>query len=173
MSPSPTAYEKYLEHIDNNLGQDTPTAFGMHPNAEIDFRTTQSNRILVTILELQPRDGGVGEGVSSPDEIASNLTNDIVERFAEKRFDVEDLIRGLGEQGPYQNVFIQEMDVMNNLLAEMMRSLKELHLGFTGELTMSDAMDNLKQALYMDRIPATCRRLPGHRCNTQPIFYGL
>lgn len=52
-----------------------------------------------------------------------------MERFGEKRFDVEDLVRSLEEQGPYQNVFIQEMDVMNNLLAEMMRSLKELHLG--------------------------------------------
>jgi len=59
MSPSPSSYEKYLEHIDGNLAQDTPTAFGMHPNAEIDFRTTQSNRILLTIMELQPRDAGL------------------------------------------------------------------------------------------------------------------
>lgn len=34
-----------------------------------------------------------------------------------------------GEQGPYQNVFLQEMDVMNTLLAEIVRSLKELLLG--------------------------------------------
>lgn len=59
MSPSPSSYDKYLEHIDNNLTQDTPIAFGMHPNAEIEFRTTQSNRILVTIMELQPRDAGM------------------------------------------------------------------------------------------------------------------
>lgn len=32
-------------------------------------------------------------------------------------------------QGPYQNVFLQEMDVMNTLLAEMARSLRELQLG--------------------------------------------
>lgn len=32
-------------------------------------------------------------------------------------------------QGPYQNVFLQEMDVMNALLAEMARSLRELQLG--------------------------------------------
>lgn len=39
-------------------------------------------------------------------------------------------IRSLdGEQGPYQNVFLQEMDVMNTLLAEIVRSLKELLLG--------------------------------------------
>jgi hypothetical protein len=58
LCPTPTTYDKYLEHIEVTLTQDTPIAFGLHPNAEIDFRTTQSNRILATILELQPRDSG-------------------------------------------------------------------------------------------------------------------
>merc|ERR1711871_537589 len=48
--PQPTTYDKYLEHIDQGLSQETPVAFGLHPNAEIDFRTTMSNRILATIL---------------------------------------------------------------------------------------------------------------------------
>jgi dynein heavy chain, axonemal len=59
MSPPAQAYEKYIEHIDTTLTTETPIAFGLHPNAEIDFRTTQSNRILQTILELQPRDAGI------------------------------------------------------------------------------------------------------------------
>ena len=153
--PAPTQYDKYLEHVDQNLTQDTPIAFGLHPNAEIDFRTTQSNRILQTILELQPREGGTAEGQLSPDDISAQVTIDIIDRFGEKKFDVEDIIRGLEEQGPYQNVFLLEMDVMNILLVEIMRSLKELQLGFAGELTMSDAMDTLKSSLYLDRVPAT------------------
>jgi dynein heavy chain len=159
MCPAPTAYDKYLEHVDTNLTQDTPIAFGLHPNAEIDFRTTQSNIILATVLELQPRDGGAGEGAMSPDDVAQAVTTDVLDRFAEKKFDVEDLSRGLGEeQGPYQNVFLQEMDVMNILLTEIVRSLRELNLGFAGELTMSDAMDALKTSLYLDRIPASWQK---------------
>ncbi len=61
MSPTPTSFDNYLVHIDTALTQDTPIAFGLHPNAEIDFRTTQSNRILMTILDLQPRDASSGE----------------------------------------------------------------------------------------------------------------
>jgi dynein heavy chain len=91
----------------------------------------------------------------SPDDISAQVTIDIIDRFGEKKFDVEDIIRGLEEQGPYQNVFLLEMDVMNILLVEIMRSLKELQLGFAGELTMSDAMDTLKSSLYLDRVPAT------------------
>lgn len=155
MSPAPTAYDKYLEHIETTLTQDTPIAFGLHPNAEIDFRTTQSNRILATILDLQDREVNTGEGAMSPDEVANACLVDILDRFGEKKFDVEDIARSLEEQGPYQNVFMQEMDVMNVLLGEMVRSLRELALGFAGELTMSDAMDALKNALYLDRVPAT------------------
>eukprot|EP00981_Chlorochromonas_danica_P009567 scaffold2734_cov243-Ochromonas_danica.AAC.5 len=158
MSPAPTSYDKYLEHIETTLTQDTPIAFGLHPNAEIDFRTTQSNRILNTILELQDREANTGEGTITPDEIANNVMVDIIDRFNEKKFDVEDIARSLEEQGPYQNVFMQEMDVMNNLLSEMMRSLRELALGFAGELTMSDSMDLLKSSLYLDRIPPSWQK---------------
>jgi dynein heavy chain len=152
---APTTFDKYLEHIDLGLTQDTPIAFGLHPNAEIDFRTTMSNKIMSTLLELQPREGGSGEGAMSPDEIAQGVTSDIIDRFAEKRFDTEDISRSLEEQGPYQNVFLQEMEVMNNLLSEIVRSLKELLLGFAGELTISDAMDTLKNSLFLDVIPGT------------------
>lgn len=41
---------------------------------------------------------------------------------------------------------------MNTLLAEIIRSLKELQLGFAGELTMSDAMESLMDALYLDKV---------------------
>merc|ERR1711871_205573 len=158
MSPAPTSYDKYLEHMDTNITSDTPVAFGLHPNAEIDFRTTQSNRILATILELQPREASSSEGAATPEEIASGVTQDIIDRFGEKKFDVEDISRSLEEQGPYQNVFLQEMDVHNNLLSEIMRSLKELQLGFAGELTMSDAMETLKISLFMDKIPPTWQK---------------
>ena len=83
------------------------------------------------------------------------VLGDVIDRFGEKKFDVEDLSRSLDEQGPYQCVFMQEMDVHNALLTEMVRSLNELKLGFAGELTMSDAMEGLQNALYLDRIPAT------------------
>jgi dynein heavy chain len=158
MCPAPTNYDKYLEHIEYALTQDTPIAFGLHPNAEIDFRTTQSNRILGTVLDLQDRVAASGEGAMSPDDVAASVTVDILDRFGEKKFDVEDIARSLEELGPYQNVFMQEMDVMNILLTEIVRSLKELQLGFAGELTMSDAMDGLKTSLYLDRIPAAWQK---------------
>jgi dynein heavy chain len=57
------------------------------------------------------------------------------------------------EKGPYQFVFLQECDYMNVLVGEMVRSLGELQLGFKGELQMSEKMEALSQALYMETIP--------------------
>ena len=43
-------------------------------------------------------------------------------------FDLNSTLEG-DLKGPYQNVFLQECEIMNNLTAEMSRSLKELKMG--------------------------------------------
>ncbi len=58
--PAPTTYEKYIEYIETELPPETPLAFGMHPNAEIDFRTTQCENLFKLLVELQPKDTGSG-----------------------------------------------------------------------------------------------------------------
>lgn len=40
--PPAGPYEKYIEHIEQELPPESPLAFGLHPNAEIDFRTVES-----------------------------------------------------------------------------------------------------------------------------------
>lgn len=79
-SPSPTTYEAYLTHIDNELVGDTPLAFGLHPNAEIGFRTEQSETTFRLLLELQPREQGSGADVASPQKVAENVMQDILDR---------------------------------------------------------------------------------------------
>jgi dynein heavy chain len=37
--PAPVSHEKYIEHIDTECPPETPIAYGLDPNAEIDFRT--------------------------------------------------------------------------------------------------------------------------------------
>lgn len=47
--PPPTTHEKYIEHIDQ-LSVETPLAYGLHPNAEIGFRTNQCNSLFNTLV---------------------------------------------------------------------------------------------------------------------------
>lgn len=69
--PGQLVYEKYLEYIDNEITQESPMAFGMHPNAEIDYRTTQCNSLFKTLNELSPKGAGAGgeAGASQSDKI--------------------------------------------------------------------------------------------------------
>lgn len=43
LSPTPTAYDKYLEHINTSMGADTCLALDLHLSAEINFRRQQSD----------------------------------------------------------------------------------------------------------------------------------
>jgi len=48
---------------------------------------------------------------------------------------------------------------MNALLVEVIRSLEEVKQGFDGLLTMSDRMEQLIDAVALDRVPATWTKL--------------
>jgi dynein heavy chain len=64
--PQPLPYEKYVEHIEVECPGETPLAYGMHPNAEIDFRTQQCLELFQLLQEVQPKDSsGGGEGGGS------------------------------------------------------------------------------------------------------------
>ena len=47
--PTAMPYEKYIEYIETECPPETPLAFGMHPNAEIDFRTMQCIELFSTL----------------------------------------------------------------------------------------------------------------------------
>lgn len=104
------------------LGAETPLAYGLHPNAEIGFRTTQCNTLFQTLLDIAPKDSGAASGQSV--RTAQDILQEMVKRFMEDInirsliFSVEDIKGKLDadQKGPYQNVFIQEIEYMTILL---------------------------------------------------------
>jgi dynein heavy chain len=57
------------------------------------------------------------------------------------------------QKGPYQNVFIQEIEYMTILLTEMARSIEEIDQGLKGLLTISEQMEQTMDALVLNRVP--------------------
>jgi len=105
------------------------------------------------------------------------MTLEILEEVQEKKFPTDDISKSLSEEekGPYQFVFLQEAEYMNGLVYEMVRGLAELCLGFKGELTMSEQMEDLANCLYIEKLPmwwvklgfASTRPLRSWRVNLQ------
>ena len=156
-----SSYDAVVDHIDEELGGDTPVAFGLHPNAEIGFRTQQSDLLLKTILELgASADSGAagGEG-QSMQGVAEQQLQEILEAYRDVKFEQELILSNCDEVGPFQNVVLQECERMNILISEMTRSLVELDMGFKGDLTMSDSMEALATALFLDKVPAGWEKL--------------
>ena len=125
-APPPTVYDKYLEHIDAALTGETPLAFGLHPNAEIGFRTEQATRMLSTIVSLQPNLADSSEGDEGEQHAADAVLNDVIDTFSEVRIDIADVLSNIDSPGPFQNVFLQECEVMNLLVKQMMKTLDEV-----------------------------------------------
>eukprot|EP00494_Astrolonche_serrata_P007066 UN07091 len=153
--PQPTEYEKYFEYIDAELPAESPLMFGLHPNTDITVKTDQCNSIFAAIVDLQPKSGAGGDLKGGEGNQVSNILNDIQEKIDDIDFDMEELFNALtpDERGPYQYVFLQECERMMNLVSEMKRSLKELHLGMIGELVMSQRMEELQTSLGLEKVP--------------------
>eukprot|EP00913_Durusdinium_trenchii_P032904 g30803.t1 len=156
-SPGPGTHEKYLEHIET-MPPESPLFFGMHPNAEIDFRTKMCANIFELLQSMQPKQAP-GQGTGEQDVFATNhaeeMCNEILDEVREVRFNVEEAAMNLTEEekGPYPFVLLQECECMNCLVREMVRGLNELQQGFKGELTMSEHMEQLADALTEESLP--------------------
>jgi dynein heavy chain len=158
--PQNLSYEKYAEYIETDTPPETPLAFGMHPNAEIDFRTQQCNTLFRLLQEVQPRDGGGegggGETVQEKVQAFMVRVNDEASLDSNK-LNIEEIISRIQDdaRGPYQNSFIQECEVMNNLIKTIVESLRDVELAFKGELTMTENMETLMNAVFFNAVPAT------------------
>ncbi|RKP16689.1 dynein heavy chain [Rozella allomycis CSF55] len=69
------------------------------------------------------------------------------------------MIARVEERTPYISVAIQECDRMAILTNEIRRSLKELDLGLKGDLTISENMESLMNAMFLNEVPESWKKL--------------
>jgi len=160
-APGPSPHEKYVEHIES-MPSESPLFFGMNPNAEVNFRKAQCDRVFQLLELVQPRGAAGGAGAAeadgrSPMAIAEERCGEVLDEVKDVRelLKTEDAWRALSDEdrGPYQFVFLQECEYMNGLVTEMVRGLGELQQGFRGELTMTEQMEQLAEALWREALP--------------------
>ena len=94
-----------LEYIEDMMPPETPTAFGLHANAEVGFKRREAERFCVALQGLQPRQLG-GEAGLSPEERAKQVLDDVVEHLPDS-FDLEAIRARVDEPSPYAMVAIQ------------------------------------------------------------------
>lgn len=159
IAPPNLDYAGYHQYIDDQLPPESPYLYGLHPNAEIGFLTTTSERMFNILFELQPRESASSSGMGmSREETVKTIIEDIVDKLPEE-FNIVELMARVDEPTPFIIVAFQECERMNMLVNEIKRSLKELNLGLKGELTITSDMETLEAALFFDNVPATWTKL--------------
>jgi len=158
-SPDPKvmSYESYLTYVEEKLPADSPTMFGLHPNAEIGYLTNWTASIFETILSL----GGGGGGGGAGDAKGNSGVKDSMDYFLKTLPEVFQLITIAEtaepllkeESAPFVVVALQECKRMNVLITEIRRSLIELDKGLKGQLNMSQAMEDLIKAISINQWP--------------------
>ena len=109
-TPPNTDYQGYHQYINQNLPPESPHLYGLHPNAEIGFLTSTSDKLFKTVFELQPRESGGGGGqATTREEKVKTLVDDIMEKMPEQ-FNMMEIMAKVEERTPYVIVCFQVFD---------------------------------------------------------------
>merc|ERR1719313_1942543 len=67
--PPSLSHKQFIEYVEETLTNETPMAFGLHANAEINFMTQQASDLFKKSGELQPRGSGGGGGMTLQEKV--------------------------------------------------------------------------------------------------------
>ncbi|KAK7497834.1 hypothetical protein BaRGS_00010968 [Batillaria attramentaria] len=147
-------FRQYIEELPQI---DAPEIFGMHENANIAFQTQETNILINTILEVQPRQSSGGAGKSN-DEIALELCDNIASKLIDK-LDIELASQDMfepdakGRLNSLTTVLEQEVDRFNKLLRVIKNSLDQLQKAIKGFVVMSEELDRVFSAFLNNQVP--------------------
>ncbi|XP_037943923.1 dynein beta chain, ciliary-like [Teleopsis dalmanni] len=158
-APPNLDFHGYHNYITEVLPTESPVLYGLHPNAEIGFLTTASEELLKTIFELQPRESELTTHCGAPrEELVKIMIDDFLDKLQDE-FNLQGLLNRVERKTPFVVVALQECERMNTLIHEIKRSVRELLLGLKGELTITEEMESLDNAIFYDRVPEAWARL--------------
>jgi dynein heavy chain len=151
-SPDPVKFdrESYRKYVEEKLPTEIPQMFGLHPNAEIGYLTTQGETLFALILSVSGGGGSGGGGKKKEDTV-----KEFIKKFLETlpaNFVMIDIYARAKDKNPYVVVALQECERMNTLLSTIRTSLLELDAGLKGQLNITDAMEGLSSAISLNKV---------------------
>uniref|UniRef100_A0A7S2K9S5 AAA+ ATPase domain-containing protein n=1 Tax=Leptocylindrus danicus TaxID=163516 RepID=A0A7S2K9S5_9STRA len=168
-SAGETAIDIAKDYVESLPLTNSPSVFGLHPNAEIGYLMKRTTSMWANLIALQPRTSSADEGLSRDDHIAK-IAADVLLKVPIINLDVGsfDLLdirsklihRNSGKPPtPCQVVLLQELERWNKLCLLMASSLLSLQKALAGEIGTSDSLDAIGDALFNGFLPACWAKL--------------
>lgn len=154
--PDSNDIDAFRSAIELLPGTESPEVFGLHPNADVTFRTLQVQEAVATILDTMPKGGGAAGGLSR-EEIVDKICEDLLSKVPPV-FDREETREKLKKLpgGPTQPLTVhlrQEIDRLNIITKLATTTLKNLRLAIAGTIALSGNLISAVDALFNARIP--------------------
>lgn len=150
------SYEGVMDHVENEFTMNSLSSVGLHPNAEIESCSKNSQLLLSNLLDLLfssgIRDTNNTEKKANEQQLIDALLQDIVEFSREIILDRSNLVL-IDDRGPFQNVLLLESERMNTLLEKIQSSAFTLNSAWRGQRRITDNMDILLTSLLADKVP--------------------
>lgn len=131
----------------------------MHENANISFMSQESEKVLATVLSIQPRESG-GSGGKSPEETVGEMAKEQEERLPAELttetahpssfaiVEETNLMISLG------TCLTQEMNRFNALLNQMATTLAQVQKAIKGTIVMTAELDDMFNAQFSNQVPS-------------------
>jgi len=152
---------QYHEAIDTMKEEDHPNVFGMHANADLTYRTKVTKEMLFTVIGIQPKDSGGGDGGPTRDEIvleaAARMLQEMPPAFNKVaiRKGIEKLNGGASAQPKPLNIHLkQEIDRMQIIINITRSTLLSLELAIAGTVIMTPDLVDAANCLFDALVPA-------------------
>ncbi|KAK2585046.1 hypothetical protein KPH14_008566 [Odynerus spinipes] len=155
--PAYKKLQEYKDFVDTFPIVEDSEIFGMHENANITYQLKETQFILNTILEVQPKESIASESKSTA-ELAYELADMIMERI-HLNINIEmchpsHLQRDAKNRIPsLTTVLLHEVDRYNKLLAKVHISMENLQRAIKGFVVMSEELETVFMALINNQVP--------------------
>eukprot|EP00931_Biecheleriopsis_adriatica_P036383 TRINITY_DN2095_c0_g1_i5.p1 TRINITY_DN2095_c0_g1~~TRINITY_DN2095_c0_g1_i5.p1 ORF type:complete len:4649 (-),score=1173.32 TRINITY_DN2095_c0_g1_i5:61-14007(-) len=161
--PEGLEIQQFKEAIDTFPVVDSPLIFGLHTNADLNYRLKEASEMISTIIETQPKDSG-GSGGKSMDEIVKDLCLDLLSKMPPDF--VEEIFRaqitklkgppGVPDKGfgaPLNIFLFQELQRLQNIIQIVRTNLKNIAAAIDGTVVMTTELMQDLGMLFDARVP--------------------
>jgi dynein heavy chain len=146
----------YRQYLSTYPEVDSPEIFGLHPNADMTYRTKEVTELLDTLLETQPKSAVGGEGGKTREQLVMEKAKELLDKLPSAY--VQDAyvnqINKLGGLDIPLNVFLfQEVQRLQVVISIVRLTLSVLMQAIRGEVVMTARLMDSMNALFDARVP--------------------
>lgn len=154
--PTGSDIDVFRKHVEELPLIDNPELFGLHSNADLVFRTNETQSVFSTVLDIQPKEGGAVGGLTREDVVLAQVGE--LQGKLPLGFKAEDVRTAIIQQGgtkPLNICLQQEVDRLQKVLIVVRSLLASLKLAIAGTVVMTTELAEALDALFLARVPSS------------------